>query len=262
MAGDLPVLESLRLDRRGRRLTITLDRPAVLNAFDRAMHEGLVKAFRFAAADPGSDVVCLTGAGRAFSAGGDLDRMEQFIADPAAFGGEVETAKRLITALLDIDKPVVARVNGPAVGLGCTLALFCDVVFAADTAKLGDPHVRVGLAAGDGGAVIWPQLIGFARAKEYLMTGRLMTAAEAASLGLVNHAVPADDLDARIDAFCDELIGGAQEAIRYTKATVNLELKRIAQALLDPGLAYEWRTVASDDHRRAVRALRAKDGTR
>jgi enoyl-CoA hydratase len=120
--------------------------------------------------------------------------------------------------------------------------------------------VRVGLVAGDGGAVIWPQLIGFARAKEYLMTGTLIPASKAEAIGLINHAVPDAELDDRVDAFCDQLLGGATEAIRWTKTTVNLELRRIAHALMDPGIAYESLSVRSEAHRKAVAAMKARIG--
>ncbi len=260
---DLPVYEHLLMSRRGRVLTITFNRPDVLNAFAAVMHIEIIDALRFAETDAGSDVIVLTGAGRAFSAGGDLARMEECIANPAEFDREAADAKRIVFTLLDIEKPVIARVNGHAVGLGATIALMCDVIFAADTAKIGDPHVKVGLVAGDGGSVIWPQLIGFARAKEYLMTGDLIPAPKAAQMGLINHAVPPAELDARVDEFCDRLAGGAVQAIRWTKTTVNLELKRIAHAVMDAGIAYESVAVRSDEHRRAVAAMQAqlKDGS-
>lgn len=257
---DLPTFETLLLQRRGRLLALTFNRPDVLNAFNARMHIEVVDALRFAQSDPESDVILLTGAGRAFSAGGDLDRMEQFIADPSEFDREAADAKRIVFTLLDIEKPVIARVNGHAVGLGATIALLCDVIFAAETAKIGDPHVKVGLVAGDGGAVIWPQLVGFARAKEYLMTGKLIPAPTAAEIGLINHAVPEGELDRRVDAFCDEILGGATNAIRWTKTTVNLELKRIAHALMDPGIAYESVAVRSEEHRNAVKAMKEKLG--
>ncbi|WP_342363972.1 enoyl-CoA hydratase/isomerase family protein [Terrarubrum flagellatum] len=244
------------LSRRERLLTVTMNRPGVLNAFGKVMHIELIEALRFAMSDPDSDVIVLTGAGRAFSAGGDLERMEEFQADPREFDREAADAKRLVFTLLDIEKPVIARINGPAVGLGATVALLCDVTFIADDAKIGDPHVKVGLVAGDGGAVIWPQLIGFPRAKEYLMTGTLLTGAKAAEIGLVNYAVPHSELDAHVDAFCEKLLRGATNAIRWTKTTINLELKRIANALMDPGIAYEAITVRSDEHRNAVKAMK------
>lgn len=253
-----PDLTTIRLERAGRLLRIVLDRPEQLNAFSELMHVEMVTALHFAARDPDSDVVVLTGAGRAFSAGGDFAHMAEFAADPTLFDREAADAKRIVFALLDIEKPVIARVNGHAVGLGASLALLCDVIFAADHAKFGDPHVKVGLTAGDGGAVIWPQLIGFARAKEYLLTGKLIPALDAAQMGLINHAVPEADLDARVDAFCQELLAGATMAIRYTKVTVNIELKRLAHAMMDVGTGYESLTVRTQDFRDRVAALTAK----
>ena len=254
----LPAYQSLILQRKQRLLTITLNQPEQLNAFGPVMHEELIEALAFAGTDPDSDVVVLTGAGRAFSAGGDLLRMRQVAEQPRLFDKEVLNAKRLVFTLLDIEKPVIAKVNGHAVGLGATLALMCDVIFAASQARIGDPHVAVGLVAGDGGAVIWPQLIGFARAKEYLMTGDLMTATQAAAIGLINHTVEAEALDARVDAFCQRLLAGATQAIRWTKVTANLELKRIAHALMDTGLGYEALSVRSADHREALQAFSEK----
>jgi enoyl-CoA hydratase len=249
---------TLRFARHARILTIVLDDPARLNAVSPEMHEELGTVFRDAAADPDSDIVVLTGAGRAFSAGGDIAQMQKVIDDPALFRAGMATAKQIVFSLLDLEKPIVAKINGHAVGLGATLALFCDVSFMADGARIGDPHVAVGLVAGDGGAVIWPQLIGFARAKELLMTGTLLDAARAAAIGLVNHCVPAAELDSAVDAFCDKLAAGALQAIRWTKATINLELKRIAHALMDPGLATEALSAASRDHAEAVAAFREK----
>lgn len=255
---DLPAFRTLTVGRRGRVLRIAFNRPDVLNAFGKIMHQEFIDALHFATSDPGSDVIVLTGEGRAFSAGGDLARMEECIADPSEFEREAADAKRIVFSLLDIEKPVIARVNGHAVGLGATIALLCDVVFAAESAKIGDPHVKVGLVAGDGGAVIWPQLLGFARAKEYLMTGELIPAPKAAEIGLIGHAVPDAELDSRVDAFCQKLVDGSTMAIRWTKTTVNIELKRIAHALMDPGIAYESLTQRSQDHRDAVAAMKEK----
>lgn len=252
----IPKFQTLELERRGRTLTIAFNRPDVLNAFNAAMHIEVIDALRFADTDPDSDVIVLTGRGRAFSAGGDLSRMEECIANPKEFDREAADAKRIVFSILDFEKPVIGRVNGHAVGLGATIALFCDVVFAAESAKIGDPHVKVGLVAGDGGSIIWPQLIGFARAKEYLMTGTLIPASKAAEIGLINHAVPDAELDARVNAFCDQLVAGSTEAIRWTKVTVNLELKRIAHALMDAGIAYESVSVRTPAHRNAVKAMK------
>lgn len=255
---DLPEFETLLLTRTGRRLTITMNRPEVLNAFGGPMHAEIIDALAFARDDTGSDVLVITGAGRAFSAGGDIEGMRRVIDEPTLFDKEAAEAKALIFTLLDIDKPVVARINGAAIGLGATIALFCDVTFAGESAKIGDPHVAIGLVAGDGGAIIWPALIGLHRAKEFLLTGETLTAAKAGEIGLVNHVVADDALDAAVDGFCDRLIAGAQPAIRWTKTVMNMELKRMAHALMDPGIAYESLSVRTEEHKARVDAFLAK----
>jgi enoyl-CoA hydratase len=258
MTPDLPSFTTLALERHGRLLTLTLDRPDALNAVNLALHDELPEALAFAAHDAASDVILLTGAGRAFSAGGDIAHMEHNAANPHLFDHEARQAKRIVHALLDIEKPVVCRMNGHAVGLGATIALLCDIIVAADTAKIGDPHVGIGLVAGDGGAVIWAQRIGLTRAKEYLLTGELLTAQKAAEIGLINHSVPADQLDATVDALCRRLLDGAPNAVRWTKVLTNMELKRIANAVMEAGIAYESLTVRSADHREGIAALKEK----
>ncbi len=255
---DLPHFNSILLERRGRLLVLTLNRPEAMNAINLELHDELPEALIFAREDAGSDVILVTGAGRAFSAGGDLDHMEHNARNPHLFDHEAEQAKRIVFALLDIEKPVVCRMNGHAVGLGASIALLCDVIFATDTAKIGDPHVGIGLVAGDGGAVIWAQRIGLAKAKEYLLTGDLMSASKAAEIGLINYALPAEELDGAVDAFCHRLLNGATQAIRYTKMLTNIELKRIAQAVMTLGIEYESITVRGADHREGIAALREK----
>lgn len=256
----LPSFQTIALARTQRLLTITLNRPDALNGFDEQMHKDLVDVLNFVADDPESDVLVLTGAGRAFSAGGDFAYIAETAQNPERFDVDVRRAKRIVYALLELDKPLVCKLNGHAVGLGATIALLCDVIFAADHAKIGDPHVSVGLVAGDGGAFIWPQRIGYTLAKEYLLTGDLVPAPRAVEIGLINHAVPAAELDAKVDAFCQRLLHGSTNAIRWTKVTVNLELKRIAHAVMDAGIAYEAVTVRSAEHRQAVDALQRKRG--
>jgi enoyl-CoA hydratase len=154
--------------------------------------------------------------------------------------------------------PIIAKLNGPAVGLGATIALLCDVIFASPTAKIGDPHAKIGFAAGDGGAFIWPHLIGHARAKEYLMTGRLLTADEAERIGLINHVVPAAELDCAVDEFAQELLRGATRAIQWTKLSVNIGLKHLAHSVMDASAVYEALSNMTADHREAVLAMREK----
>jgi enoyl-CoA hydratase len=248
----------LRFERRGRVLEITMNRPDTLNAVDEVMHEELARVFTDASNDEGSDIVILTGAGRAFSSGGDVGFFQKMIDEPSSFEKTAREAKQIIFTLLDCEKPIIAKVNGHATGLGATIALFCDVIFASEAAKIGDPHVSVGLVAGDGGAVIWPQLIGYARAKEYLMTGKLMPAAEAARIGLINHAVPATELDTQVRDFADHLAAGAIKAIKWTKMSVNIGLKQLASSIMDASLAYEAMSNVTVDHQEAVHAFREK----
>lgn len=255
---DLSGYTTIRTERRGRILTLVLDRPDKLNAVDEAMHGELATIFDAAADDRDSDVIVLTGAGRTFSAGGDIAWMQKMIDE--GFSQTAREARRIVMTLLDCEKPVIAKVNGHAAGLGATIALFSDVIFAAETARIGDPHVGVGLTAGDGGAVIWPQLIGYAKAKEYLLTGEMITAVDAARMGLINHAVPADELDRRVDAFADRLAAGAQTAIRTTKRATNLALRKLAAEMLDACLAFEELSSRHLDHQEAVNAFR--DGRR
>jgi enoyl-CoA hydratase len=238
---DLPQLETIALIRKGRMLVIAFNRPEAMNAVNLQLHDDLLDALWFAQGDPGSDLIQITGHGRAFSAGGDIDHIANSAAHPHRFDHEARIAKRIVFTLLDIDKPVICRMNGHAIGLGATIALLCDIIFAADHAKIGDPHVGLGLVAG-----------------EYLLTGDLLTAKKAAEIGLINYALPADELDAAVAAFCDKLLGGMTGAIRATKVLTNLELKRIAHAVMDAGIAYESLSVRSPDHIQAVAALQDK----
>jgi enoyl-CoA hydratase len=249
---------TLAFHRRGRILSIILNRPEKRNAVDDALHEELGRVFYDAQTDPESDVIVLTGTDRWFCAGGDMTWFQECIDQPQKWRDNVTVAKRIINGLLELEKPIICRLNGAAAGLGASVALMCDIVVAVDSARIGDPHVKMGLVAADGGAIIWPQLVGFARAKEMLLTGRMMSAVEGVAIGLINYAVPADELDAKVDAMADELAGGATWAIRWTKTIINLELRRIATLLSDVGLAYETITNHLADHQEAVKAFREK----
>lgn len=250
--------KTVQINRRGRVLYLTLNLPGTLNAVDAVMHEELTRVFTAADADPLSDVIVLSGAGRAFSAGGDIDSMQETIDNPELFETVVYEAKRIVFTLLDCEKPIIAKINGHAMGLGATIALFCDITYAADHARIADPHVSIGFVAGDGGAIIWPQLIGFARAKEYLLTGKPITAPQAAEIGLINGSMPASELDAAVDQLADELAAGATKAIRWTKTTINIALKQLAHSMMDTGLAYEAMSNQTTEHAALVRKFRDK----
>ena len=253
---DFSTYKTMAFELTGKVLTLTLNRPEKLNPFDAEGEKELTRFLNEAWDDPSFNVVVITGAGRAFSAGGDFAFMEEVIKDPSLFA--VTQAKRTFMAMIEFPKPIIAKVNGHAIGLGATIALLCDVVFAAEHAKFGDTHVKVGFAAGDGGAILWPMLIGFARAKEYLMTGDLIVATEAARIGLINHAVPAEELDERVMAFAQRLASGASKSINYTKQLVNIALRQAAAGVIDASVAYEAMTNITKDHIEGVAAFKEK----
>ncbi len=250
--------KTLSVEVKDRVATITLQSPATLNAVGPRMHTELKHVFRAVADDPESDIVVLTGAGRAFCAGGDLDWLQSMIEDPNRFLAIVEEAKNIVFSMLELPKPMICRMNGDAIGLGATLALGCDIIVAADTARFGDPHVRVGLVAGDGAAIILPHVVGVMRAKELLLTGDLLTAQEAHGMGLINHVVPAAALDAKVDEIASRLVRGATVAIRYTKIALNRGLRKLAQDQMDVLMAFEALSNRTADHAEAVAALREK----
>jgi enoyl-CoA hydratase len=251
---QLDQYKTLDLTRNDRILTITINN-GPMNAVDDDLHHELAHVFVEAAEDPDSDLIILTGAGRAFCAGGDMDWFQDMIDDPTKFRGIVPDAKRIITTLLEVEKPVICRLNGAAAGLGASIALMCDLIIADEKALIGDPHVKVGLVAGDGGAVIWPQLIGYARAKEFLLTGDMMRASEAAAMGLINHAVSAEELDAKVADIAGRILANPRWAVRWTKTAINLPLREIANRVSDTALAYEIVSNTTADRQEAVTAF-------
>ncbi|MDP6707163.1 MAG: enoyl-CoA hydratase-related protein [Alphaproteobacteria bacterium] len=255
---DYSSYEDLLIENDNGVMTITLNSPDNLNAFTPGMHLAMSRIWDDVHDDPEVDVIVLTGAGRAFSAGGNVVAMQEKIDDPALFDEIVPEAKRIVFRMLECDKPIIARLNGHAVGLGATVALFCDVIIAAEHAKIGDPHVNAGLVAGDGGAVIWPQLVGFARAKEYLMTGDLMSATEAERIGLINHVVAADELDDKVYGLARRLAAGASKSIRWTKQVINIPLRQLAHSMMDLSLSVETQSNLTADHQEAVTAFSNK----
>lgn len=251
--------QHIRFERRERILTATIDREVARNAVNGTLHEELSRLFLDLEADELSDVLVLTGQGeRAFCAGGDLAWLQTAIDDPAIFERTAIEGKAILFRQLELTKPIIARVNGAAVGLGATLALFCDLIVASHSAIFADPHVSVGLVAGDGGAIIWPQLIGYARAKHYLLTGDSLTAQQAEQIGLINQAVPDAELDATVYGLAQRLAGGALKAIRWTKIATNLPLKQLAHQIFDTAVAYEMLSNRTADHREAVTAFRER----
>ncbi len=247
--------ETLRFEYRDRLLRVTIAGKSRMNGVDARMHEELARVFPDLQRDPDSDLIVLTGHGPAFCAGGDMTWFQDMINDPTKFRGIAPEAKRIIMGLLELEKPIICRLNGAAAGLGASLALLCDVIVADETAQIGDPHVKVGLVAGDGGAVMWPQLIGFARAKEMLLTGDMLRAREALTMGLINHAVPADQLDAKVDEIAGKIMGNPRWAVRWTKTAMNVVLRDIANKVNDAAIAYEMLSNMMKDRQEAVSAF-------
>jgi len=250
--------KALRFERIGSVLRIVIAHPTLpQNRIDGLLHAELARLFRELRREDEARALVLTGERGAFSAGGDFGWFPS-LDDLAKLDHLRRDAKQMIWDLLDVELPMVAAVNGPAVGLGASLALLCDVIFLAEGATLADPHVRVGLVAGDGGATIWPLLLGPARAKQYLLSGDPVPAAEAERIGLVNFVVPGARLDAMSLAFAERLAAGAPLAVRLTKQAVNQGLKQSLLTCFDPSTALEIVTFQSDDHREALAALREK----
>jgi enoyl-CoA hydratase len=250
--------KTLKFERRGRILTITLNRPDKLNSLAGEAHTELSRVFYDVVEDKDSDILVVTGAGRAFSAGGDIEHMQWLHDNPAEFYRAVREAKRIVSSLLECDKPIIAKVNGDAIGLGSTLAVCCDVIFAADHARFGDPHNNVGLTSGDGGQIMWPVLIGYARAKHFLLTGEKLSAPEAVQIGLINKALPAAELDAAVDAYADKLASLPVQSLRWSKSTINMPRRQMAASMMDVGMAYENVAAKTRDHQEAINAFREK----
>lgn len=249
-----------RFHREGGVLTVFFSRPDQLNLVNAALHTELARLFRDIASDSRTRAVILSGDGRAFCAGGDMAWFQQ-MTRPELDLLFVE-ARKIINDLLELPQPIIAAVNGPAAGLGATIALMCDVVMAADTAKLSDPHVRIGVGAGDGGAVIWPLLVGVARAKEYLMTGDSVTATEAERIGLINRVVAPEQLLPDALGLARRFAEGPTMAIRATKESVNKVVRERVNLVLDTSLALEKECFHSKDHKEALHAFLEKRAPR
>jgi enoyl-CoA hydratase len=256
---DYSFYKRFKIEKEGRLAIVTLNRPEARNAIDHQTHVELLRLFVDLAEDAETFAILLTGAGDTFTVGGDVKGMkdrpagdvvldENAVLDPGP-------ARRIVHNLLDCEKPIVCAINGHAIGLGATLALLCDITVASETAKIADPHVKIGLVAGDGGAAIWPLLVGPNRAKEYLMRGMALTGAEAERVGLVNYAVPADQVYAKAHEIARELADGATWAIRWTKLSVNKWLKDQVNLILDTSMALEIATFGTEDHKEAVKAF-------
>jgi enoyl-CoA hydratase len=238
-------------------LLITLNRPDSYNAADEIMHAELARVWNDVAADDQARVAVVTGAGKAFSAGGDLAMVERMAGDYDKVTRMLTEMSDLVYNMINCAKPVVSAINGVAVGAGLVVALLADVSICAADARLGDGHVKLGTVAGDHAAILWPLLCGMARARYYLLTGEMMTGTEAERIGLVSKCVPREEVLAEALRVADTLATGSQLAIQLTKRALNGWLRN-AGPLFDQSAAYEMLTFMGPDLREGVTALRAR----
>ncbi|MFQ5699868.1 MAG: enoyl-CoA hydratase/isomerase family protein [Myxococcota bacterium] len=245
--------QAMRIEKRPNGVAVvTLHRPERLNAVNAQLHHELARFTRDAEADPDVKVVVLTGAGRAFCAGGD------FSAGASPGGLSLEEARQIVDHLLELRKPIISAVQGYAMGLGATIALLCDVVVAGHSSVFADTHVAMGIGAGDGGQVIWPLLMGVNRAKWFLMTGERVTGEQLRELGLVTFLVEDDEILPRALACADQLAAGPSRAISASKVPINHYIRMISNLVLPLSLSLEGETMRSEDAREAARAFQEK----
>jgi enoyl-CoA hydratase len=247
--------------RAGGVLLITMNRPEVFNAADEIMHSQLAAIWTDVARDDEAKVAVITGAGKAFSAGGDLAMVQRMAGNYDRTTRMLAEMSDLVYNMVSCDKPIVSAINGVAVGAGLVIALLADISICAADARLGDGHVRLGAAAGDHAAIIWPLLCGMAKARYYLLTGEMVDGTEAERIGLVSKAVPREDVLAEALRIADGLAAGSQLAIRLTKRALNSWLK-VAGPIFDQSAAYEMLTFMGPDLEEGAAALREKRAPR
>ena len=259
---DLAKYQYLKLERQPDGvLLITLNRPDVLNAAHEEMHAELAGVWADVSSDPDTKVAVVTGAGRAFSAGGDLAMVERQIGNYDLVTHMLKEMSDLVYNMANCEKPIVSAINGVAVGAGLVVALLADISICAADARLGDGHVRLGVAAGDHAAIIWPLLCGLAKAKYYLLTGEMVTGEEAERIGLVSRVLPRDEVLPEALNVAAKLAAGPQLAIRLSKRALNGWVRN-AGPIFDQSAAYEMLTFLGPDIKEGLASLREKRAPR
>ena len=253
-----PFAPELEITSHGAVRLVKLNRPEALNGINPAFDRGLAGVWRHLAGDPEVRAVVLTGEGRAFSAGGDMEMLQGYQNDREGRRVGLEEAHGLVTDMIAFPLPVVAAVNGPAVGLGCSIAVLCDIVYIAESAYFADPHVSVGLTAGDGGAPAWPVFVNLLRAKEYLFTGDRIPAHEAVALGIANRVIADDELLDTAMAFAERLAQQPTQALRSTNRAMNMHLSQAVAAPLAYALSAEYHSFDTPEHQEFVNRFLSK----
>jgi len=250
--------EMLKVSTRDGVATVRLDNPDRKNAVNRRMHLELEQVWDDIDADDDVRVAVITGEGGAFCAGIDLNDQKQQSDEGRTGRPRTRGARRLFWNMLDCEKPIIAKVRGVAYGLGANIALASDIVIAAEGARFCDSHVKVGIAPGDGGAALWPLLVGFNRAKELIMLGDPIEATRAAEIGLINHCKPDGELDRFVEDMAVRLSQGAPLAISYGKLAVNAMLKQLMAGAFETSMAYDQLTLYTKDHVEGANAFLQK----
>lgn len=253
--------DELLVDAHGPVRVVTLNRPDAYNAADAALHGELSLVWRDLGADPDVRAIVLTGAGRAFSAGGDLDLLQRMTDDTALRERIMAEAAEIVRSMTTVPVPIVAAVNGPAVGLGCSLAAMSDLVLIEEQAYFADPHVSLGLVAADGGALTWPLLTSLLRAKEHLLLGERIGSADAVALGLANRVVPeGGSVEAALD-LAHRLAALPPQAVQQTKSLLNTAVRALVDAALDQAMIAETASFDEPAFRNNLRRLAARSAS-
>ncbi len=237
---------------------LTINRPEVYNATNFKLHNELSKVWLDLGEDDDVRVVVITGAGTAFSAGGDFDLIQESIGNAKVIAGTMEEARDIVHNMINLDKPVISAINGVAVGAGLAVAMLADISIASDKARFTDGHVRLGVAAGDHAAVIWPMLIGMAKAKYYLLTCDFLDGTEAERIGLVSQVVPHDELMDKAMDVANRLASGSQQALKYTKRSLNQWLRQAEHTAFDYSLSLEMLGFFGEDVQEGLDSVRER----
>lgn len=259
---DFSSYQQLAFERHDRGiLQITINRPEKYNATDETLHTELAKVWLDVDADSDTRVAVITGAGKAFSAGGDYGMIGRMVGNYERVTEMLTEMADMVYNVLNCSKPIVSAINGAAVGAGLVVALTADISICAEDAVLGDGHVKLGVAAGDHAAIIWPLLAGMAKARYYLLTGEMLTGAEAERIGMVSMSVPSDQVLPKAMVVASTLADGSQLALRFTKKALNNWVKQAAP-IFEQSAAYEMLTFMGPDVAEGLAALKERRSPR